>query len=220
MNGVSDYYRAMHQYREAQLLLSGIRLKVFSYLREERTAKDVAKELKYDSRNLDIFLGSLAAVGLLERKDNKYKNTESTNEFLNENSSMYVGDSILFRKEMMSLKDLEERVENGSDSKLKDKKDGVGLFDFYELAKLSRKEMYLGRVQDILELAGDLFKKNQKFKVLDLGGGSGTLALEIAKAYPNSEVVIFEHSSVSPLPKALIKEEKLEQSPFVFKNSH
>ncbi len=70
--------------------------------------------------------------------------------------------------------------------------------------------MYFGRVQNILELAEELFQKDGEFKVLDLGGGSGTLALEVAKAFPKSEVVIFEHASVAPLPKKLIKEEQLE----------
>lgn len=210
MNGMLDYYSKIHEYREAQLLLSGIRLKVFSYLSTQKTAKEIADELNYDCRNLDIFLNSLVAIGLLESKDNLYKNTESTNKLLNENSLNYIGDAILFRKEMMSLKNLEERVKNGPDSKIEEKKDGVGLYDFYKLAKLTRKEMYLGRVQKVLNLTRNLFNKDEIFKVLDLGGGSGTLALEIAKSYPNSQVVIFEHPSVSPLPKKLIKEEKLE----------
>ncbi|MCT4620376.1 MAG: methyltransferase [Marinisporobacter sp.] len=210
MNGMLDYYSKLHQYREAQLLLSSIRLKVFSYLSTPKTAMEIADTLNYDCRNLDIFLNSLAAIGLLESKDNKYNNTESTNRLLNENSSMYIGDTILFREEMISLENLEERVKNGPDPKITEKKDGVGLYDFYKLAKLTRKEMYLGRVQNILKLAETLFEKDKGFKVLDLGGGSGTLALEIAKAFPKSEVVIFEHSSVAPLPKALIEEEKLK----------
>jgi hypothetical protein len=205
-----DYYSKMHEYREAQLLLSGIRLKVFSFLSTPKTAAKIADQLNYDSRNLDIFLNSLAAIGLLESKNSKYKNTDSTNRLLNENSQMYIGDVILFREEMKSLKNLEERVKNGPDPKIREKKDGVGLYDFYKLAKLTRKEMYLGRVQNMLHLVEVLFKRDRAFRVLDLGGGSGTLALEIAKNFPNSEVVIFEHSSVSPLPKALIKEEKLE----------
>ncbi|SHI75650.1 methyltransferase family protein [Propionispora hippei] len=61
-------YRMMQQYKEAQLLLAGIQLDVFSHLQEAVTAAAVAGETRYDARNLALFLNSLAAIGLLEKK--------------------------------------------------------------------------------------------------------------------------------------------------------
>lgn len=208
MKNMLDYYHKIHDYREAQLLMAGIRLKVFSHLEVQRSGKEVAKLLGYDCRNLNLFLKSLSAIGLLENQGEVYKNTSSTNALLNEKSSNYIGEGILFREKMMSLENLEERVRYGS---IPDLKDGAELYDFYRLAELTRKEMFLGRVQQILKMVDVLFHKDDEFNVLDLGGGSGTLALEIGKAYPNSKIVVFEHSSVAKLPQRLIKEEGLDK---------
>mgnify|MGYP002477360611 CR=1 FL=1 len=207
MKTMADYYSKLHDYREAQLLLAGIKLNVFSCLDTSKTAKEVAQVLKYNVRNLDIFLRSLASIGLVDYRKNKYKNTESTNLFLNANSSNYIGDAILFREEMMSLKNLEDRIINGPNRK---NQANTELFDFYRLAEVSRNEMYHGRVQNALYVTSTLFTKEDEFKVLDLGGGSGTLALEIVKKYPCAKAVVFEHPTVAKLPKKLIKEEKLE----------
>ncbi len=210
MKSMLDYYKKIQDYREVEILMAAIRLKVFSSLSNFKTHKELANELGYNETNLGVFLNSLAAIGLLEYKDGFYRNTESTDKLLNSNNVNYIGESLLFKMEMVSFDDLEERVKNGPLPNFSEKKDGSKLYDFYRLAEVSRKEMYLGRVQNILELTASLFSKDDSFRVLDLGGGSGTLAFEIAKAYPNSEVVVFEHPKVSGLPKSLIKEEGLE----------
>ncbi|QOR35012.1 class I SAM-dependent methyltransferase [Clostridium sp. 'deep sea'] len=208
MNTMMDYYKKLHDYKEIQLLIAALNLKVFSYMEEAITAKQIAEKLNYNSRNLALFLDALASIGLIEKSKNVYKNTAASNKMLNENSELYIGDGILFKKTMMSLDDVENKVKDGPATNLKD---GAELYDFYELARVTRNEMYYGRVQEIINLLSNLYNKDDHFKLLDLGGGSGTLALEVAKHFKNSRVVVFEHEIVAKLPQQLIKEENLSK---------
>lgn len=154
---------------------------------------------------------ALAAIGLVTYTGEGYQNTPTSNQLLNPQSHHYIGEAILFKRKMLSLDRVKTLVQHGPTPSLEASKDGTALYDFYTLAKVSRPEMYLGRVQKMLKVVGRVFSKDDTFKVLDLGGGSGTLALEIAKAYPHAGVVIFEHPSVAALPRELIVEEGLEK---------
>jgi SAM-dependent methyltransferase len=204
------FYKMVHNYKEAQLLFAAIELDIFTYLEEFKDYKAVALETGYNGRNLKFFLNSLVAIGLIEKKGNSYKNTPMVDCYLNRERELYLGEYIVFREKMTQLSNVVERVKNGPLQQVVKNNKGVEVYDFYKLAKLSIKEMYTGRVQSLLEISKSLFTKDKALRILDLGGGSGTLAIEFIKNYPNSNGVIFEHPLVSKLPKELVKEMDLE----------
>ncbi|WP_432407516.1 methyltransferase [Wukongibacter sp. M2B1] len=204
------FYRMVQNYKEAQLLFAAIELDIFSHLEEFIHFKDVALKTGYNEKNLRLFLNSLVSIGLLEKQDDNYKNTPVVDCYLNKERDLYLGEYILFREKMMGLGKIQERVKNGPIQKVVDNNKGVEVYDFYKLAKLSMKEMYTGRIQSFLEASELLFSENGDLRILDLGGGSGIMAIEFIKKYPNSTGVIFEHPSVSELPKELVKEMELE----------
>jgi hypothetical protein len=59
----------------SQLLLTGIELKVFNELSEPKPSEDVAKALGTHPRNTKVFLDSLAAIDLLQKKEGLYGNS-------------------------------------------------------------------------------------------------------------------------------------------------
>ena len=209
MKGIKDYYDSLHKAREAQLLLTGIKLDIFTYLEKPTETVVLAKKMNYNHRNLEIFQRGLVAIGLLDLRNDKFINTESTNKFLNRNSFTYIGDALLYKDEMLSLEGIEARIIHGPFDEVQSKKDGIGLYDFKKLAESTINEMYLGRVQKALTLISERFKSDDIIKILDLGGGNGVLGLEIAKNFPNSTAVIFEHADVADVPKTLIEKNNL-----------
>ena len=201
-------YTMVQEYKEAQLLMAAIRLNLFTYLGEGKTAQEISKETGYNERNLEFFLNALAAIELLEKEHNHYKNTPMSEHFLSKESDVYLGESLLFREQATSLERVEERVKYGPDQDLQSHNRGVDAYNFYEWARAAIPEMYAGRVQSLLTDLKQLFETNQAIRVLDLGGGSGVLCMEVVKAY-NGSGVIFEHPSVADLPRKLVAEREM-----------
>lgn len=206
-----NFYRMIQNYKEAQLLFAAIELDIFSYLKDYTEVKSVTLATSYNERNLKLFLNSLVSIGLLEKQNDRYRNTELVDCYLNKKSDTFLGEFILFREEMTRLTNVVERVKHGPIQKVAKNNMGVEVYDFYKLAKVSINEMYTGRVQSLLDALESIFDLDKDLKILDLGGGSGVLAIEIIKKYPNSKGIIFEHPSVSKLPKELVKEKGLEE---------
>jgi len=205
------YYKMLHQKRETELLLSALRLKLFSYLENWETPKSVATKSNLNERNLSFVLNALASIGILEKSNEAYRNTKQSNDFLNPNSPVYLGESILFREKMMSLQSIEERLKNGPDKNVLHNNQGIEVYDFHEAARVSIPEMYTGRVQSLIQAVASLYANNTPEKILDLGGGSGILAIELAITFSNCKSVVFEHPNVARLPRKLVSERNLSE---------
>lgn len=202
-------YRMMQQYKEAQLLFAGIELDVFFYLQEAVTAVAVAGKTGYDARNLALFLNSLAAIGLLEKNGDRFQNTPVAEVFLNRHSELYLGEYLAFRNRMTSLDQVVARVRQGPDVSIRQHNQGSRVYNFRELARLSAVEIYTGRVQDFLQAVQSVFLPDSALHVLDLGGGSGMLAIETLTQFPRASGVIFEHPQVADIPEQFVKERRL-----------
>lgn len=205
-----EYYEIIGNYKEAQLFFSAIKLDIFSFLDSYRSSEEVAKLSGYDKRNMKFYLNAITSMGLIEKKEEKYRNTESTDYYLNSKSSNYIGEVILFREEWTSLDNIEYRLKNGSSEDIVRDNDGNKVYEFKRLAELSGIEMYTGRVQSFLSDIEKIIRNNPIKKVLDLGGGSGVMAIEIVKEYENAKATIFEHPNVAEVPLKFIKKEGLE----------
>lgn len=207
----SVFYQLFQQYKEAQLLIAGINLGVFSHLAAPKSAGEIAAAAGYNTRNLALFLDALASIGLLIKSGEKYGNTPEAETFLNRESPYYLGEYLLFRQGMTSLDNVEARVRQGPDRAVQAHNQGQKVYNFRELARLSAKEVYTGRVQAFLRTVSLLFQPAEPVRFLDLGGGSGMLAIEFSDAYLQAEGVIFEHPAVAEVPAEFVAKRGLQQ---------
>ena len=143
-NNPGRYYQMMHNYQEAQLLFTAIRLNIFSYLDTPVTAEVISKKLKYDKKRLELLLLSLVSCGLIGKLGDYYANTPETKDFLSRNSEVFLGEALLYREKMASLDGLESKLTAGQ-------KPLEESCDFVELANATLPEMYTGRVQSFIE---------------------------------------------------------------------
>lgn len=205
----NTYYKMITNYRESQLFLSALKLDIFSYLDNEVSIEDIANQTDYDSRNLKLVLNALASIHLIEKQQNKYVNTEEGKFYLSKSSNCYIGDSILFRNEMMSLDNIENRVRFGPDSDITAHNQGHKVYDFIKLAEVCIPEIYLWRIEPLINLMNKIYQDTKPTKILDLGGGSGAMGIELCKAYPDSKGVIFEEPNVSIVAEGLVAKNDL-----------
>lgn len=197
-NNPSRYYKIMYNYQEAQLLFAAIRLNVFSYLDTPQTADTVAAVLNYDKRQIELLLLSLTSCGWINRQGDFYINTPETKDFLSRNSDVFLGEALLFRENMTSLAQLEQKMKSTNNlPKLP--------YDFSEMARVSIPEMYTGRLQAFLNQMRKLYPDSKRpLHILDLGGGTGILSIEFVKNFPNSKATIFETPDVAEVTKNIV----------------
>lgn len=199
------YYEKISACRECQILLEAIRVDIFSYLDIPVTLEELAEKTEFNSRNLEFFLKGLLSCNYIKIEDSRYFNTLEGKKFLSRNSESYLGESIIFREEMCRIENIEKLLKG------EDTADRVP-YDFSKLADVVQKEMYAtGRVEDFINVISKLFPDSEKsYKLLDLGGGSGVLAMEFIKKFRNSSANVFEIPEVACLIKKSIRENKME----------
>ena len=199
-NDSSNYYRLLKTKMEAELLLSAIRLEVFTFLSVPSSLKELAEQTGYDVRNLGFFLRALVASGFIEQQGGLYANTREGAEFLSKESPLYLGDTLLFRDGLNSLEGVDEKVRRGAISR--QSAADVSHYEFARLARVVVPEMYLGRVQAFIGSLKELTENVEPpVRLLDLGGGAGIMAVEFVRAFPGASAVVFEHPAVAAVAR-------------------
>ena len=153
-----------------------------------------------------MLLNALTSVKYLIKENNKFHNQPDTDYYLNPTSEMYIGDHILYWRDMTSLSNLSDLVKNGPKEKTFSDENGSDFFDFRAMGQGARNTMYMGRVQKFITLVNELYKPDASLRVLDLGGGSGILSIEIAKNFRNAAVTVFDQPFVTALTRQVIDE--------------
>lgn len=203
------YYTMVDNHRESQLFFSALKLDIFSYLDEETDIEELAHRTNYNMRNLKLLLNALSAIHLIEKHDDKYVNTIEGHQYLSKSSAYYLGESILFRNEMMSLDNIENRVRYGPDKTITQHNQGQKVYDFSKLAEVSISEIYLWRIKPLINLMKEIYQDTEPGRILDLGGGSGAMGIELCKTFPNAEGIIFEGPKVSLVAEGLVSKNNL-----------
>lgn len=190
---------------EAQLIYSAIELNLFDNLSTPITAQQLAEATGYHQRNLTLLLNALTATKYISKQGDTYRNLPDTDYYLNQNSEMYLGEHILYWRDMTNLDNLTQLVKNGPEEIFFTDHNGSDFFDFRSMGQGARNAMYIGRVQKFISTVRQLFNENDTFNVLDLGGGSGIFSVEIARNFKNAKAVVFDQPVVTEMTREVIK---------------
>lgn len=205
MKSVLKYYAKLDALLDAQIFFIALELDMFTVLSNGKTAEELAEVIscnadKYGSLNLGnaqslkIFLDVLVAQGLITVDGECYYNTDETQRFLVQSSVSYIGDVLLYRKRLSDICDGTKTVsETTSDQPV---------FDFAEMARITAREIAVLRKEPLLMLIKKLDLTPQR--ILDLGGGSGSLLIAIAETYKKCEGVLFEQKDVASIARRFI----------------
>ncbi len=209
MEAVGKYFNILDDYLRAKLFYSALELNIFSFLDEGMSIDKLSEITKYDRQNLFWFMTTLASEEFVLKKDELFVNTDMAKKYLSDKSEFFIGDSLLHKKNMMEFTNLSEKVKNGSSIDEDNKEAFKDVYDFKSVAESSANEIKLFRRSSLIDNVSTVFNKDQRFRFLDLGGGSGMLAIELAKFFPNSTGVIFEEQSVAEVAEKFVKQESL-----------
>jgi 3-hydroxy-5-methyl-1-naphthoate 3-O-methyltransferase len=183
-------------FRTFKTMAAAHELGVFDLLAETGgvTPEELASSLGIDARPAEMLLTGCAAIGLLEKTDGRYRNAPETDAYLVRGRPEYVGgyvemvDTQLFpawarlveavRTNRRTAWDTEQQ-----ESMFSDGGEGAGAV-FWEAMHVTATQA--GRaVGEAIDLSGVQ-------RLLDVGGGSGALDIELCRRYPALRATVFD----------------------------
>lgn len=193
-----DLMGLARKWQESRVFLAACELDVFSYLKGFKTSKALANELGVKERHLDRLLNALVVLGLVEKKGGKFKNTEISNRYLNKESDEYLLGLMHQAHVFYGWSLLTDVIKRGVPTK--NLPFGKPIENWVEPFITAMQQYASERAPKLIDLID--FSGCKKF--LDLGGGSGANAVEVAKRFPDIDVYIFDLPEVIPITKRFV----------------
>ncbi len=196
VKSLDDLMEMAHGYQRSMALFVALRLDVFSALAGGAAdARSLARRISAEPRNLSILLNALVAMGLLETEGEKYRGTRLALEYLS--SGPRSKRSILLHHLDCwgEWSGLERKVRGGR----KGRSDRGGYQENFIRGMEDN-----ARERAVLVAAGIPIGKGER--VMDLGGGPGTYAVEWAKRYPDAEITIFDTPETLRVTRKILRE--------------
>jgi predicted O-methyltransferase YrrM len=188
----------------SKLLLTGIELKVFNQLSEPRSTDAVAQAIGTHPKNTEVFLDSLTAIDLLQKKNGLYRNSPITQAFLVEENPTHFGAVLQLLHSQISLENLSQLIKEGPlpTSEMTFSKEMFAQ-EYASNEQVSDAPIMVDVVSELPEFPS--FRK-----MLDLGGGPGLIGMAVVAAHPRMKGVIFDLPPMVKAAETFIKEYGME----------
>jgi len=202
----------------SKVLLTAVELEVFTTLGDQSmTGEQLGKAIGIHPRGIWDFFDTLVALGFLHREgdgpEGRYRNTDATAQFLDKNSSAYIGGILEMCNERLFRfwSDLGPALKTGKPQN-EIKHSQKPMFEaLYE--NLPRLEQFMGAMRGISLGNFRAFAEKfdfSKYKTLcDVGGATGLLSTLVAKQHRHMQCTTFDLPKVEPIAKKWIEKEKL-----------
>ncbi len=162
------------------------------------TTADLAVELRVDARALGIHLGMLAALGFVERRDQRWRATAVTRSWLHPDAEGYYGPLIhrqrlgssLHKLLVATLRTGEKPDTHSSAAEEWERGEMPAEMAQWLTAYMNAHSQANSRALVTQPLFGDVRR------LLDVGGGSGVFASALARAWPKLGATVMEISQV------------------------
>lgn len=186
-------------------LLAGMELDLFTNLDgQARSLDEIADGLGVNPEMLRPLLFALTVSELLVEENDNFRNSAEAQEFLVQGKSTFLGSMQgLISNNWKRVLDTASTIRNGGP---------LTKYNYHtsneEMISIMR-GLYPGTVRDAHNLM-TLFDFSGTRTLLDVGGGSGGLAISLAEANPGLSATVIDLPSVTPITRQFIEEAGLE----------
>ncbi|MBI4844443.1 MAG: hypothetical protein HY809_09000 [Nitrospirae bacterium] len=204
----SPLFKLATAYWDSSLFLTANRLNLFSVIgRNEKNASEIASELGTETHHTGLFLNACVSLGLLDKKDGRYKNSALSETFLVKGSPAYLGEAFKYSDDLYPVwGKLEETLRSGKPALRPD----TILGDDPEKTR----HFVLGMHNRALGVGRSLIAKidlTGRKKLLDVGGGPATYSILFAQKNPELTSTVMDLPGVVAIAGDIIKEFKMEE---------
>ncbi len=216
----ADYLRLLvHGTTAFELLRASLELDVFEQLERAggMDAARLAEAIGVPVQPARVLLLGLCALGLVEKRGEAYGNSGMTRRKLLRSSPRYLGPLVDVQAKVINqaMPDLAESVRQGTNVGLRHLP-GPGDTLYERLTthpELQR--VFYANMGDASRKAFVPLVQRYDFSTVrhavDVGGGDGTNAVELARRYPHLTVTVFDHESVTRLAAERIEDPDLRR---------
>jgi ubiquinone/menaquinone biosynthesis C-methylase UbiE len=198
---VKELRQILLGFRPARVLLTANNYRVFDHLSKPLSAKNLSKKIYTDSRATEIVLDALASIGLIEKKNNRYQNTQIATQFLVSKSPLYQGDIIRHYDTLWNnWSGLDHVLKSGKPYHTERSREAF-ILGMHNIASL--------KSQALMKLIGLKGVKT----ALDLGGGPGTYSIEMSKR--GVRVTLFDSPDTIEIAKKITRRETSKSIRFI-----
>ena len=192
-------------FQKSRIILTAFELDIFTFLAEKSySAKDISKAIDLDERAAEKLLNALTALNLLEKENEKFKNTAESFKYLSKSSPEYMsglGHSNHLWDTWSQLTDVVKEGEPAHEEEINERGDEW-------LNAFIHAMHYRGKIQAPAHVSKiDL---DNVGSVLDVGGGSGVFLMSFLERKPELKAAVFDLPNVLPISKKIVKEEGYE----------
>ncbi len=192
---------------ESFAMIAGMQLELFTPLsKTELSLEELAKCLEVKADKLQPLVFALVTAGLLNFNDGFFTNTPEAEHFLVKGKPAYLGGSHTFYTSR--YRECFQTAASIRESTPKAK------LDFAHMSEADLETYYQGMHPGNVSAGRALAKRFDLSKVkhlLDVGGGSGGLAIGIAEQNESTKLSVLDLPSVTPFAERYIGEARLQQ---------
>lgn len=209
----------LHASAAFQLFYAGVELGVLEalYQKKSLTTKSLMHITHLKAQPIRCLLFGLTALGLINKQGEKYSNAVIIEEFFKRNEWELLKSMVLIQAHIMYIGQtdfLESLKQNTNIGVLRFHGKGETLYK--RLRKNPKlKKMFYNYMETYSAYAIKFLLQKINFdsdyKILDVGGGGGKNAIEIAKKYPKIKVTLVELPVAQSLAQKNIKDNHLEE---------
>lgn len=207
MKKPEELFRIIESYKMAELIAVSVKSDIFRFISLPKSEAEIATAIGVTPEKTGILLDGLVAISLINKKKGRFFNTTFTNVYLNSASKEYIGDYYLLWMNKDDFQNLNDLLKN-------DVKEVMNSSDrseeFKRLAYVASKEIHLKRSIYLKEAIKVMNFGKKQFSILDLGGGSGMLSIDVLNSYPNAVATVFDQESVLQIPLEIAGRNHLE----------
>jgi ubiquinone/menaquinone biosynthesis C-methylase UbiE len=200
--GVVDIFRIGDQFHSSALLHFAVAERIFDALTEPRSCGAIAGTKGWNERKTGIVLNALAAIGLIQKSGELFRNSRAADQVLVTTSAEYIGGVIDHQRLQWALwsRISEIVAEDGplpfqQEHRLAQDDDANRAFNA-AMIRLSR--LFSGAIAALPDFRG-------RKTVLDLAGGHGSYMAAIAAAHPEMTGEIWDLATTEAAARAVIK---------------
>ena len=197
----------LRAYRESQVLITAAQMGVFARLAGgEQTATELAEGVGADPAALRRLLDAAVALGLLQKDEDRYRNSALASACLAPGSDYYLGrlvqrEGAFYRR----WSNLPEAVRSGQRPPENVQDEAAGGSDWvreFELALYDLARVTGPAVAEALPLP-----ENRPLRALDVGGGHGGYSMALARRYPQLSATVYELPAAAEVAHDIIAAE-------------
>jgi len=186
-------------YWQTCALHTGVKLDLFTMMDEQTlTAKKLARESSLDEEALSRLLNALAAMHLIEKIGDEYRNTPAAARFLSKNSKSYTGYMIKHHHALMdSWVRMAESVQSGQPNRNRS-----------SYSEEDRESFLMGMFNAGMHTAPALAREidlSDRQTLIDIGGGPGTFAIHFCLENPQLKATIYDLPATRPFAEKTIQ---------------